>query len=388
MNVTSKNIKTLPNGVHKLERGTYLRVQGEKRFFLFKYQLNGKRREIGLGGIDQPLTSVRAKAAKLRAMVAAGEDPKATAAEPDQPAVVEPLAVPAFDEYYPDALERIATLRQWRGSKTFAHWLRGFKNVASPAFGSKPLDEITPKDIADALRPSWESSTVHRFLPLLAVLFDLAISDKFITQNPAKWRGGVDAYLPSVSVLQRGKVKAHRAAVSAEKLRGVYRRLAETDTMEARCVQFGTLLALRSQEFRLAKWSEIDFEAGTLTVPPERRKDKRPEPFVVPLPKQALALLNAMPKEGERIFTAQRGGPLGDKSVCKAIQAASDEPISMHGCRSTFSDWCARNEKNFLVSEKCLMHTVGGQVFMAYQRDDLLDQRRKLLQEWADYLTQ
>ena len=58
----------------------------------------------------------------------------------------------------------------------------------------------------------------------------------------------------------------------------------------------------------------------------------------------------------------------------------------MHGCRSTFSDWCAQNGKNFLVSEKCLMHAVGGAVFMAYQRDDLLEQRRVLLQEWADFL--
>ena len=58
----------------------------------------------------------------------------------------------------------------------------------------------------------------------------------------------------------------------------------------------------------------------------------------------------------------------------------------MHGVRSSFSDWCARNGKNFLVSEKCLMHSVGGKVFMAYQRDNLLEQRRVLLQEWADFL--
>lgn len=60
--------------------------------------------------------------------------------------------------------------------------------------------------------------------------------------------------------------------------------------------------------------------------------------------------------------------------------------MTLHGMRSTFSDWGAKNEKNFLVSEKQLMHAVGNNVFRAYQRDDLLEQRRKLMQEWADYL--
>ena len=64
----------------------------------------------------------------------------------------------------------------------------------------------------------------------------------------------------------------------------------------------------------------------------------------------------------------------------------NEKPATLHGTRSTFSDWCANNDKNFLVSEKCLMHAVGGKVFMAYQRDDLLDKRRQLLQEWADFL--
>lgn len=64
----------------------------------------------------------------------------------------------------------------------------------------------------------------------------------------------------------------------------------------------------------------------------------------------------------------------------------TDMPITVHGTRSTFSDWCAKNNKNFLVSEKQLMHAVGNEVFRAYQRDDLLEQRRVLMQEWADYL--
>lgn len=142
----------------------------------------------------------------------------------------------------------------------------------------------------------------------------------------------------------------------------------------------------RSAEFRCAQWDEIDLDAATFTVPPSRRKDKKPYPFVVPLSRQAKALLHRLDTSGAFLFSCRDCRPLNLATVLKIFKSVTDQPITTHGLRSTFADWCAKTEKNFLVSEKCLMHAVGNQVFRAYQRDDLLEQRRALLQEWADYL--
>ena len=61
-------------------------------------------------------------------------------------------------------------------------------------------------------------------------------------------------------------------------------------------------------------------------------------------------------------------------------------PVTMHGCRSTFRDWCAINNVEHAVAEKALSHKWGNEVTAAYLREDLLDKRRELMQEWADFL--
>ena len=220
---------------------------------------------------------------------------------------------------------------------------------------------------------------------MLAV-FDYAILRGWIEKNPAVWKNNLDAVLPSQAVVLRGKPENHHSAVSSAELGRVVQQLWRGDTVSALCAVFGCLTVGRASEFRCAQWAEIDLDAATFTVPPSRRKDKKPYPFVVPLSRQARALLHRLDTSGEFLFSCRNGRPLTLATVLNTFKSVTDQPITTHGLRSTFADWCAKNEKNFLVSEKCLMHAVGNQVFRAYQRDDLLEQRRALLQEWADYL--
>lgn len=391
MNINSKNVNTLPDGIYSVERGLYLRVKGNGRYFIFKYQKNGKRREIGLGGTNQTIEGVRGKAAKLRAMLADGIDPRERlnaekAERKAELAKEEPKRVPTFSEFYPTAIDHVAKLRQWRGTKTEYYWRHSLRTHVEPRLGRLPLDRITPDDVAEALEGVWETASGDRIRRHLSVVFALAVARGFCKSNPAEWRGVLDVQLPSQAVLKRGKEQPRRAAVSSEELSRIAKDLVKADRISPLCCAFGILTVCRSAEFRQAKWSEIDFEKATLTVPPERRKDKRTEPFVVPLPTQALELLKRIPRTCEYVFSANGSGPLCADTLLEAIQLRSSSKISVHGTRSTFSDWCAANDKNLLVSEKCLMHAVGGAVFMAYQRDDLLEKRRKLLQEWADFL--
>lgn len=385
-------IPTLPEGIHRYERGLYVRVTKTSRFWLLKYTCNGKRREMGLGSAtDQALAAVRAKANRYRAMIDDGVDPLNIIAEKKEQQKQEEkkAKMPTFAEYAPKALERILFVRQFRGRNTEKGWRRTINVLSEGPLGKRRLDSITKDDIALIIQPVWVSKprTGRDLLNRLNGIFNVAKSEGLVEKNPAEWVGGLDALLPSL-----GKVRAilvpekHHAALSAEDLRSVVQELWKMDTASAMAIVFGALTVGRSNEYLGAKWSELDHGEKTFAVPKERRKDGKDQPHVVPLSRQAQALIRRLDTSSTFLFSYMKDKPLCNATVNKVMKSVTDKPVTLHGMRSTFSDWCAKNGKNFLVSEKCLMHAVGNAVFRAYQRDDLLDQRRVLMQEWADFL--
>lgn len=152
---------------------------------------------------------------------------------------------------------------------------------------------------------------------------------------------------------------------------------------------FGILTAARVQEFVLAQWDEVDFASKTWSVPVERRKDRKDYPHRVPLSKQAVTLLKDLKKgsKGKYIFSSPDGrGHISKEAPIRYLRmAAEDEVLSMHGCRSTFRDWCAENGVKKVLAEKALSHETGNEVEQAYQRSDLLELRRPVMQAWADH---
>ena len=134
------------------------------------------------------------------------------------------------------------------------------------------------------------------------------------------------------------------------------------------------------------KWSEISFRQKVWLIPPARRKDGKPYPHRVPLSKQALWVLHSIERKGEFVFYGTRSKTLTIWTPRMMLVRAIGRSVTMHGCRSTFRDWCAENGVDREVAEKCLMHTTGNEVEQAYQRSDLLDQRRVVMQQWADVI--
>lgn len=389
MKFALKDINRLPIGIHCYDRGVYLRVTPRGMSWLLKYSINGRRRELGLGGTTQPITAVLAKANLAKAQVAQGIDPLEQKAEvrAEQKRAEKKKQMPTFGELAPEALEHVLAMRQFQGARTEQSWRRSFRELAE-RFGTQKIDGITRDDCAAVLREAWTTKPriAKDWQSRMLAVFDYAILRGWIEKNPAVWKNNLDAVLPSQAVVLRGKPENHHSAVSSAELGRVVQQLWRGDTVSALCAVFGCLTVGRASEFRCAQWAEIDLDAATFTVPPSRRKDKKPYPFVVPLSRQARALLHRLDTSGEFLFSCRNGRPLTLATVLNTFKSVADQPITTHGLRSTFADWCAKNEKNFLVSEKCLMHAVGNQVFRAYQRDDLLEQRRALLQEWADYL--
>ena len=380
MRLTSKNAKTLPEGLYRLDRGIYLRVTKTARFWILKVQQNGKRREFGLGGVNQPIETVRNTASKIRAMLLAGKDP----VEEKQEAL--PKEDPLYADYSLVALNKADQLRKW-AERTKKTYFRYNKTHLIPALGHKKLSEITLDDLINVLTPLWTNpSTAPNYLLVLGYVLNFAHADGYTQISKEEFSKAVQTRLPSIRALKKINPVKHYKALPAEELRDVVKQLVKSHRPPLKCILFGILTVGRVSEYSYVKWSDIDLEKGVLTIPPERRKDRKPEPFLVPLSKQAIELLSSIPKQSEYVFCTKFGTPLTNDVPRREYQKFLGKNITTHGSRSSFSDWCAKNNKNFLVSEKCLMHSVGNAVFMAYQRDDLFDQRRTLLQEWADYL--
>lgn len=383
MKPSSRNVNTLPVGVHRLDTGLYLRVTESRRFWIFKYQLNGRRREIGLGGTDQSIAAVQGKAAKMRALIAEGVDP---ADEKKRRSEAARKTNPKFTDFIPEFLENLQFTRMFTNDHTFYCWTLRMK-FWEAEFAGVDLKDVNAERIANALKPIWTTNPRKGNDNLTAIrsYFRYLIGREIVEKNPAEWDGSMSRFLPRISAVRRTMPAKHHSAASAEDLRDAVRKMMQESSTAAKAALVTILTATRSQELRELKWFEVNEKECTATVPTERRKDKKPEPFIVPLPRQAMRIIEGMGTTGsEYVFESETGGSLTKQCVLRVMKKFTG--CTLHGVRSTFSDWCAKNGKNFLVSEKCLMHAVGGTVFMAYQRDDLLEQRRVLLQEWADYL--
>ena len=374
--LTSKNIFKLPNGRYRLESGVFLRVSGNSRSWTLIQRKGGIRQEVGLGSAHQvSITEVRIKAAQLREKL-----------DLDQSSVI--VKDVLFKDFIPKAFERICFIRQL-GKATQDSWKSSIKQFI-PYFGNHPISKISSLDIANYFSKRWISN--HEICKIrlfhLKGLLDIAVKEKLLNQNPANWDNALENYLPSSYHVRKGKPKNHWAALSpsdAQKFAQVLKASSSTLAPAMLCV---ILTACRKNEIARAEWTEYDPEERVLRIPPSRRKDRLPVDFVVPIPTQVFDILESLPRTSHWIFPSNRGKP----RLCFESQFLPEEIIqtfphfTLHGFRSTFSDWCAENNKPYLVSEKCLMHSIGNQTYRAYQRSDLLEQRRQLLQEWADFL--
>jgi integrase len=165
-------------------------------------------------------------------------------------------------------------------------------------------------------------------------------------------------------------------------------------TVVAALLEFVILTACRSGEARAAAWSEIDVERAVWTVPADRMKAKIAH--TVPLSRQVVSLLerlHTLDLHPTLVFPALRGGVLSDMALTallrrvKAISTTPGRTATVHGFRSTFRDWCSEQGYQRDLAERALAHTIANKVEAAYHRTDLLEQRRPMMQAWADFVT-
>ncbi len=350
--------------------------------WILRVVVGDRRRHIGLGSFPEiSLAKAREKARETREMIAQGLDPVEEKRRRKRELASKRSIT--FKEATEKAFEK--KLPEFRSRKHGLDWYSSVERHAFPLIGNMRIDEIDLPDILAVLEPVWteKTETAARLRQRLEYILNWAtVSGYRQGDNPARWKGHLDAILPKPAKIKKVK---HFRALPWKDLPDFMANLRKRKGMAARALEFLILTAARSGEVRFATWDEIDLEAKTWTVPADRMKTGKEH--VVPLSDDAVTLLENLGRvdDSPYIFPAPRGGALSDMSIAAVCKRMKVDAVP-HGFRSTFRDWCAEST-NYPreVAEMALAHTVSNSVEAAYRRGDLLDKRRHLMEAWATY---
>jgi integrase len=371
-------IPTLATGLHSDGDGLYLRVhKGGSRSFVFIYRRGEKRTELGLGGHGRGTAPVtlklaRKKAEGIRAKLAAGEDPRATA--------------PDVVTFY-DCAEGLLTVREgdWSNAKHRQQFEASLRKHAAPLH-QMPVADIGIGDIKAVLLEHWTErpETADRLRSRIGMVLDYAIAHGYRTEaNCAKWTGLLDKVMPARQRLTQG----HHAALPYADAPATMAKLRASKGTAARAVEFLALTGVRTSEARLAVWGEFDLDAAVWTIPAARMKSR--VEHRVPLSPRVVAIVRERREAtaGTHLF-GDDGPPVSGTAMVKALKRAApkDMHVTLHGLRSCLRDWAAEETNHAReIAEAALAHAVGDAVERAYRRGDALEKRRALMGDWAQF---
>jgi integrase len=378
-------------------------VKGGAHGWRFDYSLQGRRKTISFGTYpDTSLALARRKADAARQLVAEGIDPskkrKAEKQSYEQARAVEAReerGLPPLDSFEAIAREWFAVKRDGWAASYADKIMARFETDVFPWIGKQPIDDITPPQLLEVLRrieARGVVETAHRALQDSSQVFRYAVATGKAVSNPA--RDLKDA-------LKRPDPKHFPAIIDPKRFGDLLRACdsyAATPVVRA-ALKLAPMLLLRPGELRFAQWSEIDLDNAMWTVPAARMKRElraklHGAPHLVPLPKQAVAVLrelHAVTGRGPMVFRGERhhDRAMSENTINAALRAMGfpQDEVTGHGFRAT-ARTMLQERLGFdpHVIEAQLAHSVRDNLGRAYNRTEFVEQRRKMLQTWADYL--
>lgn len=372
-------------------KGLYLQISAPgAASWVYRFKLAGRQRYMGLGGYPAiGLAEARDRADIQRRKTREGIDPIDAQR---QEAIKESETIPTFTTC---AARYIRSHRHgWRNAKHARQWVSTLKTYARPVIGQKAINNVETQDILRVLTPIWtdKTETAKRLQGRIENILDFAAAHKYRDPvNPARWRGHLDKLLPRPS---RVKKVTHHPAMPYEELPDFMKKLDANSSMSSKALQFLILTATRTSETLLAHWSEFDLSNATWTIPAERMKAG--QEHRVPLSKQAVSILNELPRvnANPHVFSGVRyGRPLSNMALLQLMRGmgygvnGTEGNYVPHGFRSSFRDWTGE-ATNYPrdVAEMALAHAIQNKVEAAYRRGDLFEKRRMMMQEWANHV--
>jgi integrase len=379
-------LENLEAGLHRCGPCLYLQVKGEgdtrSRSWVMRYFRAGQRRDLGLGSLSQ-IDHKRAMVlvSDARMLLLRGIDP----IDDKQAKVDADRAAHAARITFAEAMEQYLEFHEdkWRGGGSAKQWRSSLTRFALPKIGDLSVADIETAHIQNVLRPIWKKIpvTANRVRNRIEAILNWATANGYRQgENCARWEGHLSELLPSPK--QLAKVR-HHDAVPYDEVPAFMRKL--DGSIASRALAFLILTACRTKEVRLATWDEIDF-GKKLWVIPEGTRTKSGREHRVPLSRPALDLLRELPRLSDTFIFP---GITGDKPMNHgAMLRVLPEKTTVHGLRSSFRDWCG-DRSNFPreIMEAALGHKVGEATELSYRRGDALEKRRRLMEQWAGFLS-
>lgn len=379
--------------------GLHLRVQPSgARSWIMRVKVGSLRRDIGLGAYPEVTLAVaRDKATDTRKAIKGGTDP-VEQARANRSAI---LAAQTNAVTFQSATDSYIASQEagWRNAKHLQQWRNTLATYAYPVIGSLYVRDIEQSHVLKILEPIWrvKTETANRVRGRIESVLDWAKGRGYRSgDNPAQWKGNLDAQLPPAEKVAKSE---HHPALPMTRLGAFMSELRGAEGMGARALEFAILTAARSGEVRLAVWSEINLSEKVWTIPASRMKAGKEHR--IPLSANAIKLLEKVPHiaDTETVFPAPRGGVLSDMTLTAVIRRLNgDTPrwidsdgstITVHGFRSTFRDWAGETTAfPREVIEHALAHQLRDKAEAAYARGTLFDKRRHLMADWAHFCNQ
>ncbi|MFA5969142.1 MAG: integrase arm-type DNA-binding domain-containing protein [Sphingomonas sp.] len=344
--------------------------------WLMRVQVNGRRRDIGLGELRHvSLRDARLEAAAIKKLAKSGIDPL------EERRKVE-IVIPTFEQAAKRAHAEM--VKGWKNGKHTKQWIKTLELYAYPKLGKLRVDQIEGPIIRDVLAEIWLDipETARRVRQRIGTVLDWSYANGFRTS---------EAPMRSISkgLPRQPRKTGHFAALPHAEVPAFMKRLRARGLSSSRLALEALILtAVRSGEVRGARWSELDDDLTLWTIPAERMKAGAEHS--VPLSQQAADVFRQARAlriaECDLIFpSATSGSALSDMALLELVRGM-DLPATVHGFRSSFRDWAAEEtDVPREIAEAALAHTLENKVEAAYRRTDFLAKRRDLMKAWADF---
>lgn len=378
--LTAIAVKKLPAGKYADGGGLWLfkRDVDSGNWFL-RFSIHGRRREMGLGPIPEvTLKEARESADKWRAVLRTGKDPITTRDREKREAA---RSLHLLADIAMDAFE--ARKAELKGDGLAGRWFTPLAKHVLPELGKVPVGEIDQRDIRDTLAPIWhtKADTARKAMNRLGLCLKhaAALGLEVDLQATEKARALLGR--------QRHSVK-NIPAMPWRHVPDFYETLGD-DSITHLVLRLLILTGVRSAPIRFIHEDQIDDDVWT--IPAELMKGRKgaTKEFRVPLSTEALAVIDAAQKyqRDGYLFANPTKGVISDMAMSQHMKRAGLE-YRPHGFRSSLRDWLAEKiDPGHEVAEAMLGHVTGSSVERAYRRTDFLEQRRQLLEQWANHVT-
>lgn len=363
--------------------GLYLEVSpAGGKLWRFKYRFDGKEKRLSLGKYPAVrLADARERTQDARRQLAAGTDP-------GNAKKLGKLSRGRRGELFQDvALEWWKKFMEPNGPGYPQEVWRRLEREVFPFIGSAEVSALGAPEILAILRRIEGRGTIvtaHKVRGNISEILKYAIASGLILSNPARDLGGAIAPIrskPMAAIIDpRGAGRLMRAIEGYNGWAVI--RLA---------LKFSALTFVRPGEIRTAEWPEVDLHAAQWRIPADKMKMKRPH--LVPLSCQAVTVLEELRPfsgHGRYLFPSIRTleRPISDMSVNAALRAMGygGDTMTAHGFRAMANSLLSERGWSMEVIDRQLAHAERNKVRAAYHRAEYLEDRRKMMQDWADYL--